>query len=84
MPREHACSATARFLVQILSSSITQLNPRQLFSIFACDARMVQRPQNELRMGQGIIVYLKSGKTASTHVFYNKIPVCWPISPTAY
>lgn len=29
-------------------------------SIFACDARMAERPQNELRMGQGIIVYLQS------------------------
>ena len=31
-----------------------------LRSVFACDARMVQRPQNGIRMGQGVIVYLQA------------------------
>eukprot|EP00277_Geminigera_cryophila_P047225 CAMPEP_0173074152 /NCGR_PEP_ID=MMETSP1102-20130122/10836_1 /TAXON_ID=49646 /ORGANISM="Geminigera sp., Strain Caron Lab Isolate" /LENGTH=280 /DNA_ID=CAMNT_0013943145 /DNA_START=20 /DNA_END=862 /DNA_ORIENTATION=+ len=58
-PRPLTAAIGAEAVLDVGEQVMDQLQamPR---SIFACDARMVQRPQNEVRMGQGVIVYMQS------------------------
>jgi len=58
-PRPLTAAIGAEAVMDVQEQVLDQLQamPR---SIFACDANMAQRPQNEIRMGQGVIVYMQS------------------------